>query len=134
MRRCLMSILHVGGRSKGLSRLTASKLYNTIVLPRGLYGAELWTKLTRDDITKLEQSHHYCLKAIQGFPVRSKSLFVQAMINAYSMEAYIDIKKLQFLGRLCRLGSDKLAKQVFLERFYQHLSGRDKSIGFVASD
>ena len=36
-----------------MSCLTAIILYKTVVLPRGLYGAELWDRLTKEELRKL---------------------------------------------------------------------------------
>jgi hypothetical protein len=120
------------GRPTGLSCVTVIKLYKTIVLPRSLYGAELWSKLTQENITKLERAQHFCLKVVQTLPNRTKGVIVQAMVNIYSIETCIDINKLQFMGRLCRLDHGKLAKQIFLERLYQHLYANNEGLGFVA--
>jgi hypothetical protein len=132
MRGALMSIVGSGVRPTGLSCVTVIKLYKTIVLHRSLYGAELWSKLTKENITKLEKAQHFCLKVVQTLPNRTKSVIVQAMVNIYSIETCIDIKKLQFMGRLCRLDNGKLTKQIFLERLYQHLYANNEGLGFVA--
>ena len=41
------------------------------MLPWGLYGAELWSKYTKENAMKLERAHHFCLKVIQTL----KSIF-----------------------------------------------------------
>ena len=119
MRRCLMSIVGSRVNLMELSCSTAVKLYHTIVLPRGLYGAELWYKLTKDDLSKLDVAHRFCLKTIQSFPKRAKSVIVERMAKCHDIEAYIDKKKLLFVGRLCRLQWSMLAKKVFIERLHQ---------------
>ena len=56
------------------------------------------------------------------------------MVNTYSIETYVDIRKLQFFGRLCNLSHNKLAKQVFIQRLYQfHFSTKcfEKHFGFI---
>jgi hypothetical protein len=126
-----MSIINGGVQPAGMSCLTAAKLYRTIVLPTSLYGAELWSKLSQDDTLKLERAHNFCLKIIQKFPVRTKTVIAQSMLNMYSLESYIHIRKLQFFGRLCRLHCKHLAKKVFLERLFQSLDAGEKSFGFI---
>ena len=115
-----------------MSCLTAIKLYKTIVPPRSLYGAELWFKITNDQLKKLERAHRFCLKIIQAMPKRTKTCIVQCMVNVFSLEAYIDLKKLLFFGRLCRLDCSKLAKQLFLERLYQYVCNSNSCTGFVS--
>ena len=118
MRGGLMSIIGHGVKLPELSCITAVKLYKSIVLPSSLYGSELWYRLTRNDITKLEVAHRFCLKYIQSFPKRTRTIIVHTMSKCSSIESYIDRKKLLFFGRLCRLDSSKLAKRVFIERVY----------------
>jgi hypothetical protein len=113
MRGGLMSIIGHGVQLPELSCITSVKLYKSIVLPRSLYGSELWYRLTSDDISKLEVAHRFCLKYIQSFPRRTRTIIVHNMSKCFSVESYINRKKLLFFGRLCRLDSLKLAKKVF---------------------
>jgi hypothetical protein len=53
------------------------------------------------------------------------------MSKCFSVESYINRKKLLFFGRLCRLDSLKLAKKVFIERVYQFKCHLNKCTGFV---
>jgi hypothetical protein len=132
LRGALLSIVGSGVRQTGLSCLTATKLYKTIVLPRGLYGAELWSKQTKENILKVERAHHFCLKVIQTLPKRTKTVVVEKMVNMYCIETHVELKKLIFLGRLCRLNHDILAKRVFLERLYQVMySHKQYNTGFL---
>ena len=68
MRGGLMSIIGHGGKLPELTCITAIKLYKSIVLPRSLYGSELWYQLSKDDLHKLEVAHRFFLKYIQSFP------------------------------------------------------------------
>ena len=108
-----MSILGNGVKRSGVSCITAMKLYKTIVHLRSLHGAELWSKYTKENAMKLERAHHFCLKVIQALPKRTKTIIVEQIVNMYSIETYIELKKLTFLSRLCRLDHTKLAKRVF---------------------
>jgi hypothetical protein len=91
LRGGLMAI--VGSGAEGLSCCSAVKLYKTIVLPRGLYGAELWSNISRTNLDIAERAHRFCLKFIQHLPKRTKTIIVQSMINMYGLETYIDKKK-----------------------------------------
>jgi hypothetical protein len=68
----LMAIL--GSGVDGMSCLSAIKLYKSIVLPRGLYGAELWSELSKNEVSKVERAHRFCLKYIQHLPKRTKTV------------------------------------------------------------
>ena len=101
VRGALMAIN--GSGADGMSCSSAVKLYKTVVLPRALYGAELWSDLGTGELNTIEKAHRFCLKYIQHLPKCTKTIIVQSMVNVYSMETYIDIRKLQFFGRLCTL-------------------------------
>ena len=126
-----MSVLGCRLNLTELSCITAIKLYKSIVLPRCLYGSELWHKLSKQDLTKLEEAHRFCLKKIQCFPKRTKTIIVECMSDCHSIEAYIDQRKLTFFGRLCRLNHATLAKTVFLQRLYQHNARGFEGAGIV---
>ena len=132
MRGGLMSILSSRLNLSELSCITTIKLYKTIVLPRSLYGAELWHKMNKEDLSRLETAHRFCLKKIQDFPKRAKSALVECSAKCYQIATYIDQKKLLFIGRLCRLSCKKLAKRVFVERLFQHQANYNvKNSGIV---
>ena len=80
MRGCLMSIVGGGLNISEIGCITVIKLYKTIVLPRCLYGTELWHNITKTDMAKLQVSHRFCLKQIQSFPKRASSIIVEKMV------------------------------------------------------
>ncbi len=115
-------LMSIAGRSidiKSISCVTATDLYNYIVIQSVLYGCELWSNLNNTDIERMEVGHRFCLKFIQSVPCRSCSVLVESMANSYSIRVMTNVKKLLFLGRLCRLQCDILAKPVFMERLFQ---------------
>ncbi|KAH3849366.1 hypothetical protein DPMN_091765 [Dreissena polymorpha] len=57
----------VSGRS-GANPNTAIKLYNTAVIPKALFGCELWNSISIADMQQLEVADHFCLKRAQGLP------------------------------------------------------------------
>ena len=67
-RGTLFSLINCGVRSNGRQSITAAKLYSSIVLPRALFGCELWNDITKSDTRHLESTHHFCLKRIQNLP------------------------------------------------------------------
>ena len=42
------------------------------------------------------------------------------MLGWHPIEAYININKLRFMGRLCRLDTKFLAKSIFISRLYMY--------------
>ena len=118
-RSTLFSFSASGLCKDGLNPLTGAKLYTTTVLPRSFFGCELWYDISISDLKHLETTHHFCLKQIQNLPKLTRSDMVKGMLGFTSIEAYIDLQKLLFLGYLCRLRSTDLAYQVFILRLYQ---------------
>ena len=67
MRRGLMKIVGKGVRIPGSGvccKTSLLKVYKSVVLPCALYGAELWTNLTKSNGSQLERGHTFCLKYI----------------------------------------------------------------------
>jgi hypothetical protein len=102
LRKTFYSIINCGIYDDGIHPLSAIKLYKTIVLPRALYGSELWSDLNQDHMSTLEIAHRFCLKVIQGIPNYSRSDLVLQTIGSLSIEEEIDKRKLIFFGQLCR--------------------------------
>ena len=80
-------------------------------IPRCKYGAELWHSFGNGQLHALQVANRFCIKHIQSLPRSSKSILVEGMIDSYSAEHSIDEKKLLFVGRLCRLRYNILAKK-----------------------
>jgi hypothetical protein len=121
----------IGAHPKGLSPLTAAKLYKNIVLPRALYGCELWCNISKPEMNLIERSHRMCIKCIQQFPKRTATVIALSMMGVTSIEGQINRKKLIFLGRLCRLNSKYASKRVFLMRLCTYLWMPGEMKGFI---
>ena len=122
LRASFFTLQHSGIHPNGINPITATKLYTTIAIPRALYGCELWNALTPTTTTQLETVHHFCLKTAQNLPRRTRSDMVTSLVGCTSLEAYVDYRKLSFLGALCRLRSNDVAFKVFNLRLFQYLS------------
>ena len=77
----------------GLHPLTSKKIYKSIVLPRGLYGCEMWYNMTKTNISLIEKSHRFCVKYIQSIGTRTRTHIALGLLGLYTMEAEIDKKK-----------------------------------------
>ncbi len=73
VRSTFLGLSNVGVHSDGLNPITSLKLYKSIVLPRALFGCELWNAICVTNMRKLETIHHFCLKYMQGFRNRTRS-------------------------------------------------------------
>jgi len=95
--------LHSGLSPLSLNPSISIKVYETVVIPNALYGSEIWSSMTPADLRKLEHSHRFCLKHMQGLPRRTPTNFTLSPFNAIPMETVIDHKKMNFRGQLCNL-------------------------------
>ncbi len=111
-----LSLAGAGVRPKGLNPLTSSVLYKSIVLPRALYGCELWNCITNTDMLMLERMHRFCCKQMQGLATRVRSVMVTNMIGLQNIEYFVDKAKLIFLGNVCRLDETAVSRQILVKR------------------
>ena len=131
LRGTYLSIVNSGISPSCLNPITSKIFYTSIVIPKALYGSELWSDLTRSDINLLDRAHKFCLKNMQSFHPNTSTDFTLLSIGANSIETMIDHKKLQFLGQLCRLPNKYLAKSFFNNRLIFYSNGDKQSRGFL---
>ena len=74
----------------GANTLTLYKLYTISVLPKALFGCELWHNLSRSDMRQLEIAHHLCFKHAQGLQRDMGLDIVKGMLGIKSIETYTD--------------------------------------------
>ena len=99
-----------------LHPLTWKRIYETVILPKALYGSELWTNLSETSKTVLERSHRLCLKTLQNIDRRTKNSIALSLVGSTNLQCEIEKRKANFLGQLCRLDTHFAVKQVFLQR------------------
>jgi len=97
MYRTYLSLVNSGLSPLSLNPSISIKVYNTFVIPKALYGSELWSSMTPVDLRKLEHSHRLSLKYMQGLPRRTPTNFTLSAINAVPLETVINYKKMNFL-------------------------------------
>ena len=69
LRGTFLGIVNSGIHPNGLNPLTSVTIYKSVVLPKALYGCELWKSLTLSDLNMLERGHRFCIKYLQNIPV-----------------------------------------------------------------
>ncbi len=131
LRGTFFSLVNSGINRHGLNPLTSKTIYNTVVIPRALYGSELWCDLQQRDITRIEVAHRCCLKYMQDLGVRTKTDLVYRLLNMHAIEYEIDKSKLRLFGQLCNLPCDKLAKEIFLNRLTNYEANASTTCGFI---
>jgi len=122
-----------GVHPRGLSPIVSLTVLRTMFLPRALFGCELWCDISRTELLALERAQRFAVKMIQGLPRYTRTDICNALLGCRPIEAYIDTRKLYFLGQLCNTPSRLLPKQVFVTRltiFNQNQDGSTQN-GFI---
>jgi hypothetical protein len=109
-----MSLCGAGVRPNGLNPLTSTKLYKTIVLPQCLYGCELWSYLTAQNLLQIEKMQRLCCKLSQDLATLVRSDMVTSLLGLLPINAYMDRAKLLFLQGLCTMPGHYVSKTIFL--------------------
>ena len=112
----LLSLSNCGLHEDGLNPLTARYLYKSIILPKALYGCELWNNLSPKQLSMLELAHRFCAKYMQSLPKRTNTDFVMALLDYNGIVYEIEYRKLIFFRQLCCLPTDYTVKDIFLHR------------------
>ena len=132
LRSTFLSIINCGIYSGGIHPSSSKIIYKTIVLPKALYGCELWGHICKSNMLKLERAHRFCIKYIQSVSKYTKTYIALSMLGCLPIEAEINKRKLIFLGQLCRLNPKFHAKRVFVNRLFDFKNNPNKVKGFVS--
>ena len=60
-----LSLINSGIYEDGFHPLTSVHIYKTAVIPKALYGCELWSNLLPKHVLNIERAHRFCVKFIQ---------------------------------------------------------------------
>jgi len=131
LRAYFFRLVSCGLHDQGVNPLTSFKIYKSVVLPKALYGCELWDNISNDDLLKLERSHRKCLIFIQGLPRSTRSDVVPSMIGSRSLEGEIDRRKLIFFEQMGNLPDTFVAKSIFLNRVVSYYDRPYQKKSFV---
>ena len=93
-----LNIANSGLHDNGLNPITSLHIYNFVLLPKALYGCELWCKLSPKHILHLERAHRFCLKFMQNLPRNTKSEVALNLLASKPIEVEIDQRKLIFFN------------------------------------
>lgn len=131
LRSTFYSLVDCGIYCNGLNPQTSKRIYQTIILPKALYGCELWNGLTESQIMTMEIAHRHCIKRLQSMPKSVRTDVALSFLNVLPLENIIDKKKLLFFGQLCRLRVGTKIKSIFVYRVFHFLNNPRKSKGFI---
>ena len=83
--------------SDSLHPLSFKKIFETVALPKALYGCETWFSLTINNILQLERVHRFCIEYMQGLSTTTGTDAALSLLGPFSIESEVDFKKLNLL-------------------------------------
>ena len=131
LKSTLLSLGNCGVHEQGLNPITSKHIYKTIVLPKALYGCEIWDNLSTKHLNMLEMAHRFCVKYLQSLPKRTNTDLAFSLINLQNIEHEIDYRKLMFLSQLCCLPLYYTVKEIFLYRLVNFNGRISSQHGFI---
>ena len=132
MRSSFFAIVGSGMTPSTTSPLTLLRLFNSVCIPRSLFGCELMNDLTTTELNMLETTYRFCLKYMTNLSKRTKTNICLASLGVKSVECIIDKCKLLFLRRLCITPYTTSVKTLFLHRLiFCKETVIDKCAGFI---
>lgn len=108
----------IGSKQVPLNPVVATKLYNSIALPKLCYGTEI-LELTDECVEDMEQFHVNNAKLFQGLPQNASNVGSVGSIGWKSVQTHIDILRLLFMWRILLLPMGNLYKNIMLKRIIQ---------------
>lgn len=93
----------------------------------------MWGTLTSTKWVMLERIQFYICKSMQGLPRRIRSDICLSLINWFSLESYVDEKKLIF-GRICNLPSYAISFRILIHRIsdLKYNKNNHPNLGFTS--
>ena len=132
IRKTFFGLISSGFYEFELHPSTLKRIYDSVVLPKALYGCELWCSLCQSDLIILERSHRLCIKTIQGIGKYTRTCVALGLIGAVSVECEIEKRKGILFGQLCRLDTRFAVKRLFLYRLTSKYIHNDRDRGLIA--
>ena len=122
IRKLFFGLVSCGFSELGLHALTLKRIYESVVLPRALYGSELWSNFSKNDIMLLERSHRLCVKTMQNMDRNTRTCVALSSLGMMNLNYVIVKRKLMLFGQLCKLDTSYAAKKTLLIQIIVTLS------------
>ena len=114
-RRAFNACTGVGIRKNGLTMMSSSLIFWSIIMPIITFGAEIWC-LSESDQDQLMSFQRHVGKRIQRLPLRAPNSCSFFGLGWLRVTTFILIKKLLFVLTILRLDVDSIIRRVFIDR------------------
>lgn len=112
-RKSLYSLIGTGVHgTNGLLPSQCLSMYNTYVLPRLLYGLEIFI-LRQKDLSLLEHFHINFLRSIQAIPTRTSKSITHLLVGCRTITAELHLRQLSLLGCIIRSQNSTLLSLLY---------------------
>ena len=132
IRKIFFDLVSCGFSDMKLHPLTLKRIYESMVLPRALYGCERWSNLSQTYILLLERSHRLCIKTMQNMDRNTRTCAALSLFGTSNLNYVIHKRKLTLFGQPCRRDTFYAAKRLFLYRITSQYLYEDIECGFIS--
>lgn len=119
-----------GCRCQGVNPVIACRMWKRVVLPKMLYGCELW-QFNKQNILQLEKCQNVFVRIIEGLLPGTSASAARGLLGLWSVEGEIEKRKLYFLERLVNSSTYLAHRKLLLIRFLRWKYRQKEATGFV---
>lgn len=131
LKNTFLSLISSGIHENGFHPINCKKIYNSAVIPKALFGCELWNGLLPRHNDTLEKAHRFCIKFMQSLPGRTRTDVALSLLGVNPIANEIDYKKLIFFQQLCSDSVACVTKEMFIYRLVNFIENPKFKIGFI---
>ncbi|CAH1800334.1 unnamed protein product, partial [Owenia fusiformis] len=107
-------------RNDGLNPLILSKVYQSVMIPKMLYGAEV-RSFNKQEVELYEKTHKHMCKSIQNVPQNTPNDACLALLGWRGILYNIELCKPMFCFNILSLGASNIYRNIFIFRVFECL-------------
>jgi len=103
-----------------------------VIIPIALYGSELWSNLTKFDISVISRFQRYAIKRIQGLPTPTRFDMAESMVGLNRLPSHIDLRKMMFIHKIISLPAGSVSRSIFIRKLVLYINDKTHvTSGFI---
>ena len=79
-----------------LTSLSAKHIYKSVVLPKDLYGCEVWSTLSPMHVLSMVRANRFCAIFMRSLPRNTNTYVTLSLLGLNSIDVELDCRKLIF--------------------------------------